>query len=88
VRKEVAEKKKKEAAERRQADKEKRDLEKARQAASKRAQLQQEARDRAQLMATLRAAKASEVQEEDDASDFVPPRPNKVNMFDEFRNPR
>jgi hypothetical protein len=28
------------------------------------------------------------VQEEDDASDFVPPRANKVNMFDEFRNPR
>jgi hypothetical protein len=78
----------KDKSERRQAEKEKRDLEKARQAAAKRAQLQQEARDRAQLMATLRAAKASEEQEEDDASDFVPPRPNKVNMFDEFRNPR
>jgi hypothetical protein len=39
-------------------------------------------------MATLRAAKTSEVEEEDDASDFATPVPKKVNMFDEFMNPR
>jgi hypothetical protein len=48
--------------------------------AAKRAILQQEARDRAELLATLRAAK-------EDASDNAPQPSKKVNMFDEFRNP-
>jgi hypothetical protein len=55
--------------------------------AAKRAILQQEARDRAELLATLRAAKNSDPQEKDNASDYAPQPSKKVNLFDEFRNP-
>jgi hypothetical protein len=83
VRKEVAEKKKKEAAEKKLVEKEKRDLERAKKNAAKRAKLQQEAKDRAHLLATLRAAN----EEEDDASDFENQPTQKIRMLDELRNP-
>jgi hypothetical protein len=88
VRKEVAEKKQ-EAALRKQAEKQKRDMERGARNAANRARIQQEARDRAQLMETLQAAKRSEG-EANDEDDFVSPMPvtKKVNMMDELRNPR
>jgi hypothetical protein len=86
VRKELADKKKREAAEKKQAEKEKKDLERAKLNAAKRATLQQEAKDRAQLLATLRAANDSD-QQSDDSSDFVSQPTQKIRMLDELRNP-
>jgi colicin import membrane protein len=85
VRKELADKKKREAAEKKQAEKEKKDLKRAKLNAAKRATLQQEAKDRAQLLATLRAAKDSD-QQSDDSSDFVSQPTQKIRMLDELRN--
>jgi hypothetical protein len=54
---------------------------------AKRARLQQESKDTAELLATVRAAKNSEAKKADaDASDLVSLPTKKVNMFDEFRN--
>jgi hypothetical protein len=86
VRKELSDKKKREAAEKKQAEKEKKDLERAKLNAAKRATLQQEAKDRAQLLATLRAANDSD-QQSDDSSDFVSQPTQKIRMLDELRNP-
>jgi hypothetical protein len=49
--------------------------------------MQQEAIDRAQLMATLRSAQKCEA-EDDDAHASMSQAPKNVNKFDDFRNPR
>jgi hypothetical protein len=50
--------------------------------------MQQEARDRAQLMATLKAAQSNNDEVDDDADAFDTQKVAKVNMFIEFRPPR